>query len=587
MSQPNAVRETSISPTYRPATASSVQPGTTQPPPPRLLDWAQRHPTQLRVTAAPLLILLMACVYGLVYSTGGVKYVYAHSMYLVILLGGFIYGAPLGALTGALAGLVLGPLMPIDVSTGEAQKTINWLYRSGFFILAGLFCGAARDCVQRYLGYIQWLVHHDCSSELPNRQALITHLNAAHRGDPHFRHGYLAVISVENMLEMETAYGLDVSDEIIQQLSHRLRDLHDIENTPFRIDTHQLAIILRATSENSIEKRLTPLSDAFSQPFRFDSLTIHADISTGYTTLASGDEAPATWLRQAEIAVRRASERSQRWARFSPELDMTHNQDTLELLAELKTALGSSQLTLHYQPKICLLSNAVLGVEALMRWQHPERGFIPPGKFIPRAEHSTLIDELTAWAIDNALTQITRWQSMGIQLSVAVNISTRNLLTPDFADTVLALLEKHQVDGALLELEITEGAFMLDLDRTVRELTRLSDANITLSIDDFGTGYSSLQYLDALPVSIIKVDQSFVKSLSKTSGSYHIVKAAVDMAHSLGMQVVAEGVETKAAYELLSDFGCDIAQGYFIACPMPTDQFNSWYQSHHGRFRPS
>jgi EAL domain-containing protein (putative c-di-GMP-specific phosphodiesterase class I)/GGDEF domain-containing protein len=546
----------------------------------------QQHQAKIRLAAIPLLALLMTAVYALVYLTGGVKYVYAHSMYLVILLGGFIYGAPLGALTGALAGLVLGPLMPIDVTTGEAQKTINWLYRSGFFVLAGLFCGTARDCVQRYMGHIQWLMHHDRSSELPNRQALITHLSATTCSNQNSRHSYLAVISVENMLEMEAAYGLGVSDEIIQQLSYRLQTLKDMETGPYRINSHQLAIILTTTPVCSIEKRLTRMSEEFNLPFRFDTLLIHADISTGYTTLASRNEKPETCLRQAEIALRRAAERSQRWARFSQELDVIHNQDTLELLAELKTALASSQLTLHYQPKVCLLSNAVLGVEALMRWQHPERGFIPPGKFIPRTEHSTLIDELTAWAIDSALTQITHWQSMGIHLSVAVNISPRNLLSPDFADAVLALLEKHQVDGALLELEITEGAFMLDIERTVRELTRLSSANITLSIDDFGTGYSSLQYLDALPVSIIKVDQSFVKSLSKTSGSYHIVKAAVDMAHNLGMQVVAEGVETKIAYELLSDFGCDIAQGYFIARPMPADQFNRWYQDNNGRFHP-
>ncbi|ANG65157.1 hypothetical protein A8C75_08070 [Marinobacterium aestuarii] len=551
-----------------------------------MLTWVQQQQRQIRLLAIPLLLLLMTAVYTLVYLTGGVKYVYAHSMYLVILLGGFIYGAPIGALVGAMAGLVLGPLMPIDVSTGETQKTINWLYRSGFFILAGLFCGTARDCVQRYLDHIQWLMHHDGSSELPNRQALLSHLNASSYSNQDFRRSYLAVISVENMLEMETAYGLGISDEIIQQLSYRLQTLKDMETKPYRINSHQLAIILTSTSACNIEKRLTRMGEEFNLPFRFDTLLIHADISTGYTLLASQNESAETCLRQAEIALRRAAERAQPWARFSPELDITHNQDTLELLAELNTALASNQLSLHYQPKICLLSNSVLGVEALMRWQHPERGPIPPGKFIPRAEHSTLIDQLTAWAIDSALAQITQWQSMGIQLSVAVNISTRNLLAPDFADTVLALLEKHQVDGALLELEITEGAFMLDLDRTVRELTRLSNANITLSIDDFGTGYSSLQYLDALPVSVIKVDQSFVKSLSKTSGSYHIVKAAVDMAHNLGMQVVAEGVETKTAYALLSDFGCDIAQGYFIARPMPADQFNSWYQDNNGRFRP-
>jgi EAL domain-containing protein (putative c-di-GMP-specific phosphodiesterase class I)/GGDEF domain-containing protein len=546
----------------------------------------QRHQAQIRLAAIPLLLLLIACVYALVYLTGGIKYVYSHSMYLVIVLGGFIYGMPGGALTGALAGLALGPLMPIDVSTGEAQKTLNWLYRSGFFILAGMLCGSARDSVQRYLSHIQWLMHHDSSSELANRPALIARLNATRYSEQHIRRDYLAVISVENMQEMESAYGPGVSDEIIRQLSRRLKCLENSDIEPYRINAHQLAIILTSTSDHSIEKRLPQLSETFSLPFRFDTLSIHGDISTGYTALANRNEEPETCLRQAEIALRRAAERSQRWVCFTPELDAAGNQDTLELLADLKTGLASNQLTLHYQPKICLLSNAILGAEALMRWHHPERGFIPPGRFIPRAEHSTLINQLTAWAIDRALSQVAHWHARGMALSVAVNISTRNLLDPDFVDTVLALLERHQVDGALLELEITEGAFMLDIDRTIRELTRLTSANITLSIDDFGTGYSSLQYLDALPVSIIKVDQSFVKSLSKTSGSSHIVKAAIDMAHNLGMQVVAEGVETKAAYDLLANYGCDIAQGYFIARPLTAADFTHWHESRSGYFRP-
>ncbi|UTW13638.1 putative bifunctional diguanylate cyclase/phosphodiesterase [Marinobacterium rhizophilum] len=556
------------------------------PAPPRLLSWVQRYQAQIHLGAIPLLLLLTAAVYGLVYATGGVKYVYAHSMYLVILLAGFIYGMPGGALTGALAALALGPFMPIDVSTGEAQQTLNWLYRGGFFIMAGAFCGTARDCVQRYLSHIQWLRYHDSSSTLANRQALLTHLNAAPDPSQHSEQGYLAMISVENMLEMETAYGPEVSDEIILQLSRRLQNMEAGDIRTYRVNAHQLAVTLTSASNCGIEKRLTQLSDAFSRPFRFDTLSIHADITAGYTTLPGPNEDPETCLRQAETALRRAAERSQRWVRFTPELDAASNQDTLELLAELKTALGSNQLTLHYQPKICLLSDAVLGVEALMRWQHPERGSIPPGRFIPRAEHSTLIDQLTAWAIDTALAQLVTWQAQGLTLSVAVNVSTRNLLDPNFVDSVLSLLDKHQVDGALLELEITEGAFMLDFERTTAELTRLANANITLSIDDFGTGYSSLQYLDALPVSMLKIDQSFIKSLARNSSSAPIVRAAINMAHDLGIQVVAEGVETRTAFELLRELGCDVAQGYFMARPMPAAQFNDWHTDTQGYFRP-
>jgi len=254
-----------------------------------------------------------------------------------------------------------------------------------------------------------------------------------------------------------------------------------------------------------------------------------------------------------------------------------HNisQDNLALLGELRDALLLGQLHLHYQPKVSLADSSLCGAEALMRWYHPERGMIPPGQFIPQAEQSNLINELTEWVIHSALTQQASWrrQQLHSDLKVAVNVSAHDLLTPEFSDTVLRALDFHDIDSSKLELEVTESVLMENVDTAVEVLSRLADANIVISIDDFGTGYSSLRYLDMLPTSAIKIDQSFIFRLTADSGSRHIIQAAIGMAHALGKQVIAEGVETQEAFNMLRDMGCDIAQGYFVSRPLHADEF--------------
>lgn len=510
--------------------------------PVRLHRWFERYWDRIRWLTIPLLLSMMGAVYGLVYVTGGIKYVYSHSMYLVVLLGGFLLGIRGGVLVGLLAGIVLGPIMPIDVATGEPQQWFNWTYRLCFFVLAGILSGTARDGARNYLAYLNWTMRHDTVTGLPNRLALIETLDRLRAGLAHSRQA-LTVISLDNVEEMEAAHGPDITDDIVRQMADRLQPKLDGGRHCYRINSHQLAMLVPIGSDAELERTLEDFTETCSAPYRFSQIRIHGDIRIGYADISLLDVAPEQYLRRAEMALRNASTLSQHRVRFTPELDTIHTRENLELLGELTAALLTDQLQLHYQPKVSLADGRIVGVEALMRWQHPERGFIPPGKFIPRAEQSTLIDRLTAWALDTALEQLVAWRKDGLDLSVAVNISTHNLMQPTFVDTVIDLLKKHDIDGRHLELEVTEGAFMMDLDRSIDKLRQLADLGVQLSIDDFGTGYSSLRYLNDLPVSIIKIDQSFVRTLRPSASSAHIVKASLTMAHQLGKKVVAEGVE--------------------------------------------
>jgi EAL domain-containing protein (putative c-di-GMP-specific phosphodiesterase class I) len=268
---------------------------------------------------------------------------------------------------------------------------------------------------------------------------------------------------------------------------------------------------------------------------------------------------------------------------YTDELNL-HTPSRLTLLGDLRTAISEDQLLLHYQPKANLGTGEIQGVEALVRWQHPTLGLLPPSEFIPVAEHTGLIKPLTTWVLATALRQCRIWldeaHSRGWnELSMAINLSTRSLLDDGFPEEVKAALDHWDVPAHLLELEVTESAIMTDPLRARRLLTELAELGVRIAIDDFGTGYSSLAYLKDLPVNQLKIDQSFVQHMHEDMNDAIIVRSVVDLGHNLGLQTVAEGVEDHATWDQLAQLGCDDAQGYFLARPMPPDELIAWLET--------
>jgi EAL domain-containing protein (putative c-di-GMP-specific phosphodiesterase class I) len=253
-----------------------------------------------------------------------------------------------------------------------------------------------------------------------------------------------------------------------------------------------------------------------------------------------------------------------------------HSPARLGLASDLRQALERSELKLHYQPKVDLASGQVVGAEALLRWQHSTQGQIPPDQFIGLAEQTGLIHPVTLWVVEEALRQHRAWRSEGLQVPVAVNFSMRNLQEPEIVDVVAQLLRRWEVPASMLEIEMTESSLMADPARALDALRRLRGMGVKIAIDDFGTGYSSLAHLKQLPVDVLKIDRSFVREMQHDRSDQLIVRTTVDLAHHLGLRVVAEGIEDAATAGYLAQIGCDQAQGYYFARPLPANDLTRW-----------
>jgi len=262
----------------------------------------------------------------------------------------------------------------------------------------------------------------------------------------------------------------------------------------------------------------------------------------------------------------------------------TSQQEHLSLLSELRRAVERNELRLYYQPKVSLRSSHVSAVEALIRWEHPTRGLVSPAQFIPFAEHTGYIKLLTRWVLREAIRQCGEWLREGLALQVSVNISARDLMNRELPEHVAELLAEHDVTPGLLCLEITESGFMDDPGHAQKVLDRLAELGVKLSIDDYGTGYSSLSYIMKLPVQELKIDQSFISRMATDQEISTIVRSTIDLGHNLGLQVVAEGVEDLAVWNMLRTLGCDDAQGYFMSRPLDSRALAAWIRGNAGRF---
>ena len=317
------------------------------------------------------------------------------------------------------------------------------------------------------------------------------------------------------------------------------------------------------------------IASCLEEPVIVQDLPLRIDASIGLAAFPRDGGDADLLLQHADVAMYSAKAANGGFAAYESFTD-PHTPDRLALIGELRGALEREELVLYYQPQLTLSSGRVLAVEALVRWQHPQRGLIPPDEFIPLVQETGLIKPLTHYVLDRALRQCRTWMDSGRPMRVAVNLAMRNLIDADLPDDVAALLKLNGVSADLLMLEITESAVISDPLRTEAVLVRLAKMGVRLSVDDFGTGYSSLTYLTRLPIHEIKIDRSFVTNMISSADKEVVVRSTIDLARNLGKQVVAEGVETAGVLERLERLGCHLVQGYYVSRPLPAEELDAW-----------
>ncbi|MBI4492864.1 MAG: EAL domain-containing protein [Chloroflexi bacterium] len=417
---------------------------------------------------------------------------------------------------------------------------------------------------------------HDVLTELPNRTLLHDRLRqailAARRDNTSLA---LLAMDLDRFHEINDALGHRAGDVVLQQVGQRLRATLRASDTVARLDGDEFAALLPGTSAEGATLAAGKLLRALEQPCVVERHRLDIGASVGIALYPEHGEAAETLLRQAEVALYVAKRAASSYAVYAPEQDQ-YSPSRLGLVGELRQAIEQGQLRLHYQPKVGLKSGRVVGVEALVRWQHPERGLVPPDQFIPLAEQTGLIKPLTEWVLGTALRQCQAWHRAGLELAMAVNLSMRNLHDPQLPDAIAELLAASGVPPAWLELELTESVVMADPVRAMESLRRLCAMGVRIAIDDFGTGYSSLGYLKRLPVGQLKVDRSFVRDMAVDQNSLAIVRATIELGHTLDLEVVAEGVEDRSTWDLLIALGCDLAQGYYLSRPLPAAELECW-----------
>ncbi|MBI3995999.1 MAG: EAL domain-containing protein [Nitrospirae bacterium] len=423
---------------------------------------------------------------------------------------------------------------------------------------------------------IRFLAYHDSLTALPNRTLLRDRLERAIL-DAQRENRPLAflLMDLDRFKEINDTLGHHRGDQLLQQVGPRVQNLLRGSDTVARFGGDEFAVLLPHTGAEGAAETAQKILKALQPPFTIDNLPIHVEASIGIALYPEHGTGSENLIQRADVAMYAAKRNGSGYVSYAPEQDQ-HSPRRLALMGELRQAIEQNQLFLHYQPKISLLTGRIIGVEALVRWQHPEYGFVPPDQFIGPAEQTGLIHPLTQWVLDTALRQCQVWREEGLDIRVAINLSVRNLQDLQLPGQVAERLQNYALSSDRLDLEITESAIMADPTRALQVLTGLDQLGIGLSIDDFGTGYSSLGYLKKLPVDTIKVDKSFVMDMVSDESDTAIVKCAIAFGHNLGLKVVAEGVENRETWNRLAALGCDSAQGYYMSRPIPSAELARW-----------
>jgi diguanylate cyclase (GGDEF)-like protein/PAS domain S-box-containing protein len=429
---------------------------------------------------------------------------------------------------------------------------------------------------------IQFLAHHDTLTHLPNRALLMDRLQVILSGAR--RNGTqvgVLFIDLDNFKTINDSLGHFAGDELLKRVASRLQGCLRGADLVGRLGGDEFVVIITDLNHaEDIAPLAEKISETISEPFSLEEQVLSVSGSIGISVFPKDGETPETLIRNADAAMYLAKDRGRsNFQFFMPSLNKSAFQ-ALALESGIRQAIRQLEFLLHYQPEVETVTGAVNSVEALIRWKHPDLGLLGPDQFISVAEHRGLIVPIGRWVINEAIRQAREWSDQGFRTPIAINISAIQFKQKDLVEDIASRLQEHAVPGDMLELELTESLFMEDVNAMSKTLGRLKDLGVSLAVDDFGTGYSSLSYLKRYPIDKIKIDRSFIRDVPADADDVAIALAIISLAASLGIEVVAEGVETELQRAFLEQHRCKSIQGFLVARPMPPDEMLAWLKRH-------
>lgn len=516
-------------------------------------------------------LISLPLIYWFVYATGGIKFVFSHTMYIPIVIAGITYGTGYGLSVGLIAGILLGPLMPIDVITGEKQLWYNWMYRVFIFMIIGGLSGYATNVLRKYNFRIRMLLSHNVDTNIPNKNSLSV-LSTIEDKTPQT----IITALINNHHNIIDILGSEVYTSVLKQIYHNVTSNINNLTAIVQADSNKFWIVF---PHNTVDEDIRKITQILSEQMIVDDIPIYVDFALGLSIVSNARACSSfSTFSNADISARHAQINN--LAHVVYEDSLSKKKSDFELLGAFREALENNQTFLTYQPKIDLKTMIPTGLEALIRWQHPNRGLIMPDNFIPLVEQTQLIHLLTDWVIKKAIEKNTILHERQLKMQISVNVSVKNLLDPEFINRVNKIIDEYKASPIDIEFEITESMLMSNPDEIKKILEKMKKRGHLISIDDFGTGYSSLAYLSQFPIDIVKIDRYFIQNLNHNESTRQIVESTIKLAHNLGFKVVAEGVENEEILNYLRQYGCDYGQGYYFAKPLRDQEIDDWYNKH-------
>jgi diguanylate cyclase (GGDEF)-like protein len=466
------------------------------------------------------------------------------------------------------------------IEQGNYEMDVGVVRDDEFGELAGSFNRMQRGIAQREQ-MIEHQAYHDSLTSLPNRASLQVQLDHAIETAKAKGHALaVLMLDIDRFKEINDTMGHAIGDRVLIEMGRRLRTSLDDRDMLARFGGDEFVVLIEGRDGEQIVHVAEALCQVAALPIRIDAMELFLDASVGMAVYPEHGLTAEELLRRADIAMYDAKQAHARMQVYQHGRDAMHLY-RLSLVNDLRRAIPAGELELYYQPKLNLGSREASHVEALVRWNHPQHGQIPPDDFIPLAEHSGIIRMLSEWVMHEVIRQCAAWSEQGLEIGIALNLSAMDLSCGELPDVLTAYLTKYQVDPARIILEVTETAVMRDAVYALEVLHRLRACGVQLAIDDFGTGYSSLSHLKRMPVNELKIDKSFVFTMADDNDDAVIVRSTIELAHNMGLKVVAEGVEDERTLDMLRRYHCDVAQGYLISRPLPLQQVTEWLRRSH------